>query len=359
MRISELKGIGEKTEKLFNKLSIYSTEELIKAYPRTYDVFEEPALIPDMTENKNYAFRGVIISDCTMNERNRLKVLSVLAADEAGNKIKLTWFNMPFLKNTLKRGYRFIFRGKVSVTNLAFMEQPAIYSEIEYAEKLSSMQPIYHLTAGLTNNIFIKSVAQCIKNLSSLYPEYLPEKILSDNGLIDYPDALKKIHFPQNTEELKAARKRIVFDEFFLFSMSIRAMKEANLIENNTKIINDHEYSETILKKLPYSLTNAQQKVWEEIKGDMAGKRTMNRLIQGDVGSGKTIIAFLSMLDVCRSGYQCALMAPTEVLAKQHYDSLKQLLDLTGLTLNIIFLSGSLTQKAKREAQELIAKGIL
>ncbi|MGN0375654.1 MAG: ATP-dependent DNA helicase RecG [Butyrivibrio sp.] len=357
MNIRELKGIGGKIEELFHKLNVYTTEDLMKFYPRSYDVYDGPVLIKDMTEEKIYTFEGIVSSSCELNTASRYKVLSVMISDEEGERIRATWFNMPFLKNQLKRGYRYVFRGKVAYKgSLVFMEQPAMYSRDEYQVKLNSMQPIYGLTAGLTNNQVMKAVKQCIE-LGMAGKEYLPPNILQDNDLIPLDEAFRKIHFPKDTGELAAARKRIVFDEFLLFTLAVRSRKNANLLAENTINIQKSPYSARILANIGYELTNAQKKVYEEISSDMSSNHVMNRLVQGDVGSGKTIVAFLAMADVCYGGYQAVLMAPTEVLARQHYASLVSIIRASGLDIQCVLLTGSLTASAKRQAYEEIESG--
>lgn len=357
MNIRELKGIGEKSEQLFHKLNVYNTEDLVKFYPRAYDIYEETVKITDMTEEKVYAFAGVVASPCEVNLKSRYKILTVMLADEENNRIRAAWFNMPFLKNQLKQGYRYIFRGKVAFRgNLVFMEQPAIYSYDEYALKLNSMQPIYSLTAGLTNNLVIKAVRQCFLQ-SDIDKEYLPAEFLSAKKLISYNEALEKIHFPKNKDELTMARKRIVFDEFLLFTLAIRNRKNENLITENAIKVQKSPYSTQILANLGYELTNAQKKVYDEISEDMNSVHTMNRLIQGDVGSGKTIIALLAMMDVCYKGYQAVIMAPTEVLARQHFESFTEIIKANNFQINCVLLTGSLTSAAKRNAQEDIRMG--
>ena len=357
MNIRELKGIGGKIEELFHKLKVYTTEDLMKFYPRSYDVYDRPVLIKDMTEEKIYTFEGIVSSSCELNTASKYKVLSVMISDEEGERIRATWFNMPFLKNQLKRGYRYVFRGKVAFKgSLVFMEQPAMYSRDEYQVKLNSMQPIYGLTAGLTNNQVMKAVKQCIE-LGMVGKEYLPPNILQDNDLIPLDEAFRKIHFPKDTGELTAARKRIVFDEFLLFTLAVRSRKNANLLAENTINIQKSPYSARILANIGYELTNAQKKVYEEISSDMSSNHVMNRLVQGDVGSGKTIVAFLAIADVCYGGYQAVLMAPTEVLARQHYASLVSIIRSSGLDIQCVLLTGSLTASAKRQAYEEIESG--
>lgn len=357
MKISELKGIGDKTEKLFNRLGVYTAEDLLNFYPRTYDVYEEPVKVSEMTEDKTYALWGTVVSSCQVSNASRYKILSVYAADDDGNKIKLTWFNMPFLRNNLKRGCRYIFRGEAAYRgSLIFMEQPVIYSYDDYMGKTNTMQPIYRLTSGLTNNAVAKAVKQCF-NMGMGLDEYLPDRIIDDAGLMERNKALYSIHFPKDFRELQEARKRIVFDEFFMFTLAVRNLKNTKLLENNHYKITKSPYSGTIIENLGYELTDAQQKVYAEIICDMSGKRTMNRLVQGDVGSGKTIVALLAMMDTVYAGYQAALMAPTEVLASQHYETFNKIISQNNLNINCVLMTGSMPAAAKREAHRLAECG--
>lgn len=357
MNIRELKGIGEKSEILFHKLNLYNTDDLLRFYPRAYDVYEEPVLVRDMTDIKVYAFKGVVASHCEITTVKKRSIISVTLMDEQGGRIRATWFNMPFLKNQLRQGYRYVFRGKVAFRgNLVFMEQPVLYSMDEYGAKLNSMQPIYPLTAGLTNNLVIKTVSQCLTQMIK-DNEYLPDTILKENNLMCLDEAFEYIHFPKDYEQLKQARKRIVFDEFLLFTLAIRNRKQINLSTENDIKISKSTYSERILANLGYELTNAQKKVYSEICEDMNSKHTMNRLIQGDVGSGKTIIALLAMMDAHCAGYQSVIMAPTEVLARQHYETFCKIIEANGLNVNCVLLTGSLTAAAKRKSHEDIESG--
>ena len=354
MRISELKGIGDKTEKLFERLGINTVNDLLTYYPRTYDVYEEPVYVTDMKEERVYAVSGIVAGSCELNTKGRFKIVSVMVADEMGNRIKMTWFNMPFLKNQLKRGYRCIFRGRVAFRgNLVFMEQPAMYAYDAYIQKLNSMQPIYRLTAGLTNNAVTKAVKQCF-DIKVPVKEFLPESIIRENSLKERKAAIYSIHFPKDRDELAEARKRLAFDEFFLFTVAVRSLRTANLVINNEYVINESEYAVKVLQNLGYELTGAQKNVYKEILSDMSGTRSMNRLVQGDVGSGKTILAFIAMINACARGFQSAMMAPTEVLARQHYDAMCNLIEKNGLPFKCVLLTGSLSAKDKKQAQEAV-----
>ena len=356
VKISDLKGIGEKTEKLFNKLSIYNAEDLIDFYPRKYDIYSEPVGIRNIEEPGVYAIWGTVVSECEVNTRGRYKIVSVYVSDDYGERMKITWFNMPFLKNSLKRGYKYMFRGEAAIKgSLIFMEQPAIYTYEQYAAKADTMQPVYPLTAGLTNNTVIKAVKQALLLYDE--PEFLPDYILKKAMITGLSEAVKDIHFPNNADSLQQARKRLVFDEFFIFSLAVRSVKTANFSNTNENIITKSEYSRKVLDNLGYELTGAQKKVYDEIALDMSGNKAMNRLIQGDVGSGKTIIALLAMFDAAASGYQSVLMAPTEVLARQHYESFCQIIEKNQLPLKCVLMTGSLTANNKKNAKRMTADG--
>lgn len=357
MFITEIKGIGEKNQKLFNKLGIFRVEDLLEYYPRSYDTFEEPVYIRDIEEAGMYAVYGEISGNVDILRRGSLQIVSALIKDYNGNGLRVSWFNMPFLKTTLKRGMRFVFRGRIVFKQgTLVMEQPKMYTPGDYELKLRQMQPVYHLTAGLTNNLMIKSMHQALE-LVDICHEYMPFEIRQEYKLMDYSEAVKKIHFPENQNEYIRARKRIVFDEFFFFILALKQLKSANTTAvNQYEIVNDKRTDE-LIASLPYRLTNAQNKVWNEIQRDMAGDRLMNRLIQGDVGSGKTIVAVLALMNTAYAGYQGAMMVPTEVLAKQQYESVCRLFEEHGISLSVGLLIGSLSAKEKKSVYEKLASG--
>ena len=354
--LRDIKGIGEKTEKLFNKVGVDSPQRLLEYYPRGYDTYQEPILISEISSAVKVAIVGQIIAIQPTKKIRNLTILNSQVADKSGS-IKLTWFNMPFLKNKLKRGATYIFRGKVTNNkNQLTMEQPEIFTVAAYHQDiLHNMQPLYALTAGLSNNMVKKAVAEAFRN-NPATAEYLPSEICAEYGLISYQQALIGVHFPQNEVMLKAARKRLVFDEFLLFILAISQFKEAGKVIKSKYQLKEVWKTEEIIERLPFNLTKAQENVWHEIERDLKGHALMTRLVQGDVGSGKTILAFLSMVMVAECGYQSALMVPTEVLATQHYKALKTLLtDTEWEKYNPILLTGSNTAKEKRLCYEMIA----
>ena len=354
--MTEIKGIGEKTATLFHRMGIHTVGELLSYYPRAYDTDEAPVTFANLQAERVQAVTGFIRK---RPEAKKLKNLTVttLTLEEFGAYLHLTWFNMPFLKNTLAPGSTFIIRGRVQKKKGKWvMEQPEIHTPTAYQELLHTMQPIYGLTAGLSNKTVSKAVGRALADLN-LNPEYLPEHVRMDQELAEYNFALRTIHYPVKQEDLILARKRLVFDEFFLFILSLRRLKEQAEVQKNECPIERTEEASKLLGSLPYELTGAQKKVWKEIQEDLSGPRTMNRLIQGDVGSGKTVIAALALVSAAAQGFQGAMMAPTEVLARQHEASLRELMEQSGLSFSVELLTGSMTAKEKREAYARIENG--
>lgn len=357
MNINELKGIGEKTEKVFNKAGIHTTDDLLKYYPRNYDIYEMPLWIRDLKCNQICAVKAIVYKQIEIRRVRNLQIVTAYLQDDTKNIIRATWFNATYLKNTLKPGASFVFRGMVKENRGAFvLEQPKIYKINEYKEFLDKMQPIYPLVSGLTEKMVTKAVVQAIK-VELPVKEYMPDAILKERGLIDINKAYMQIHFPKNKMELKQAKNRIIFNEFFDFIYSLRKFKDSDKDNENRFVINNSEVISTIINDLPYKLTNAQLRAWNEIEKDMSGPKAMNRLIQGDVGSGKTIVATLALISAALSGYQGAIMVPTEVLARQHLESINELIAENELNINTVLLTGSMKAKEKRETYAKIESG--
>lgn len=356
-KISELKGIGEKTEKLFQKMGVYTVGDLIRYYPRGYDVYEEPVSVGELEEGKVQAVTGVIYGRVQTGGNRGMQVTTTYIKDLTGT-LKVIWFRMPFLRNTLKSGSQITVRGRViSKKNQLVMEHPEIYSPSEsYDEKLNTMQPVYPLTAGITNNAVTKAVRQALDHLD-LSQDFLPSDIRLSFHLAEYNYALRGIHFPMDKQEFYHARNRLVFEEFLVFVLALRRTREKSERAENEFGIEKRWEIEEFLASLPYELTGAQKKVWQEIQKEMCGPYVMSRLIQGDVGSGKTIIAVLALMLAGLNGLQGAMMAPTEVLAKQHYESVTKLFEEHQIPLKVELLTGSMTAKEKRLAYERIASG--
>lgn len=355
--LRELKGVGEKTEKLFQKIGITTAEELLRYYPRTYDIYEEPVEIASAEEDKTVSIRATIATGIYINQIRNLQVLTTTVTDASG-RLPVAWFNVPYLRGTLKKGSVFILRGKIiRKKGRPQMEHPEIFTPAAYEEIIHSMQPVYGLTKGLSNKMITKLVHQ-ILDTRPLHGEYLPEEIRERYQLADANYAIRTIHFPKNMQELLTARKRLVFDEFLLFVLAIQLLKEKTEEAPNTFPMKPVWTTEEIIEGLPYDLTGAQKNVWHEIERDLSGHKLMSRLVQGDVGSGKTVIAFLAMVLSAENGFQSALMVPTEVLANQHYEGFLRLMEEQNIaSCHPVLLTGSTTARQKREIYQKIADG--
>lgn len=356
-KISSLKGIGEKTEKLFQKIGVDTVEDLIRYYPKGFEIFEDPISVGEVEEGKVCTVAGMVFGRIQVSTNSKMQITTLHLKDVTGT-LKVIWYRMPFLRNTLAKGGTLVLRGRiVRKKNEIVMEHPEIfYPSSKYEEKRDTMQPVYSLTAGLTNNSVIKAVKQALSFLDD-EQDILPEELRLKYSFPKYEEAIYAMHFPREKEDFVRARKRFVFEEFLLFILSLRRMKESENCSENPFHFADRPEIEQFLGALPYHLTNAQEKVWTEIKSDMQSENVMSRLVQGDVGSGKTIIAFLALLLSALNGYQGALMAPTEVLAVQHYENISEMLEKYKIPHQAELLTGSMTMSQKKKAYARIESG--
>lgn len=354
--IRQLKGVGAKTAALFSKLQIETVDQLIRYYPRDYDHYEAPVPVQDLEPGKIQSVRACVIGAPSTVRARGMVITHANAGDVTGN-LRLTWFRMPYLRSVLQPGVFRIFRGMVkrSAKGQPVMEHPRMFSEEEYGQLSGTWQPKYVLTAGLSNHLIQKCVRQAL--LVSSFPDPYPTDLRKHYQLIGLTQALEKIHFPAGAEDVKQARRRLSFDEFLAFLVQIKRQKVKNdqvIVDRPMVPVSD---TRRLIESLPYELTGAQQRVWGEIESDLQRHVAMNRLIQGDVGSGKTILAFLALLMCSANGRQGCLMAPTEVLAQQHYESLRRLAQTYDLPIRPVLLTGSMTVRQKREIREQIAGG--
>lgn len=353
--ITKLKGIGDKTAKLFYRLDIDNVKDLLHHFPRDYELFGPPVKIADAPLEEPVTLELTLLSGFQWKKIRQLSIGTGFAADDTG-RIAITYFNAPYLKNVLKSGGVYLVRGKLKMERgVLRMDQPKLFTYEEYAKKTGSLQPCYGLTAGLTNNAVMKAMKQALEAVDE--EEYLPESICEEYGLISRKQAFKDIHFPKNYEDMLKARKRLSFDEFFLFLLSLRKLKEVNEEQISTYPMIETADAVRLIEALPYQLTGAQLRVWEEIKADLLSGKVMNRLVQGDVGSGKTILAFLSLIMAVSNGYQGALMAPTEILAQQHYEQLLSMITKYNLAIKPVLLTGSVSAAGKKKIYEKIESG--
>ena len=353
--IKELKGVGDKTATLFHKLNIFSVGDLIGYYPRDYDIFKPVCRIAE-------ASLEVVSIKCVVQGAPALRyvrgrpLLSFQGADETGT-VFFTYFNAPYLAKTIKEKHTYIFRGFLQKNGSRLsMVQPRLFSKEDYELLAGTMQPRYPLTKGITNRTIINCVHQALES-GYRTKESLPENILAKEKFLPLKQALYSIHFPKDTYTFLEARRRLAFEEFFDFILKLKRLKlRQEKVQSSYRMI---EVADTkrLIEALPYRLTEAQKSAWASVEKDLAGEYVSNRLIQGDVGSGKTIIALLALIMCAANGYQGAIMAPTSVLARQHYEGFAEMTRKYALPIKPVLLTGALSPKEKREAQALIASG--
>lgn len=354
--IDSLKGIGAKTKQTFEKAGIETLEDLIHYYPREYERYEAPIPVMELKEGMYAAVSGRLLAPLQTRYVRGLSITSGLFGDGLEN-ILVSWFNMPYLKKSLRSGVPYIFRGRIKAKgDRLILEQPAVFKPEQYQAVIGTMLPVYTLVKGMTNQMVTKAIRQVLE-YQGLLAEHLPDAIRERYQIAEYNFSLEQIHFPKSEEGLREARKRLVFDEFFFFLLQLRGLKNARQKEQNQFEIREVPEPETLIQSLPYSLTGAQKRVWETIRDELQQNTVMARLIQGDVGSGKTIVSILAMVMTAANGLQSALMVPTEVLARQHYASFQELMEKNGFAFQAVLLTGSMTAKQKREAYAKIESG--
>lgn len=354
--LETLKGIGEKTAQTFARAGIENLGDLLAYYPRTYQRFDPPVGIREVTEGQTAAVTAQLVDPIATRHIRGLSISTALCSD-GSDLMAVTWFNMPYLRNSIRAGVPYVFRGRIKVKGQRLlMEQPAVFRVEQYAAMADELRPVYALVKGLTNQMLQKAVTQVLAQ-KSLLKEYLPLECREKYHLSEYNFAVEQIHFPRDQHALAMARRRLVFDEFFFFILQLRSLKSVREKSENSFAIHASQLPDRLIRNLPYSLTGAQMRVWKSIEEELQGNTVMARLIQGDVGSGKTIVSILALLMVVDSGYQGALMVPTEVLARQHFASLTELMEQNGFPFQVVLLTGSMTARQKREAYEKMASG--
>ena len=352
--VSVLKGIGEKTGKLFEKLGVITIDDLLSYYPRAYDTYEEPVSIGQLKEQTVMSVASVLSKPPDLLRTGKVQMVSATIRDQTGT-LQLAWFNMPYMGANIKSGQLYVFRGRVvKKRGRLMMEQPEVFTREAYEALEHSMQPVYGQTRGLSNKTIVKAQKQALET-RQLEREYMPAFLRRKYELAEINYALEHIHFPSDEKELLFARRRLVFDEFFMFLVGVRRLKERREKEASFWILKECPQVLKLREMLPYTLTGAQERAVKEVFSDMAKGRVMNRLIQGDVGSGKTIVAILALLQAAYNGCQGALMVPTEVLARQHFESIQKLFAENGIDKVPVLVTGSMTAREKRLAYEKIA----
>ncbi len=346
--ISMLRGIGPAKQKLFAALNIFTLEDLICHFPRGYEDRTQLVTISQLEADKPACFRAMVMNTPRTNHiRKGLDLTKVQVADHTG-RLTLTFFNSRFAGENLVYGREYIFYGAVSGDFLGYnMTNPIFEAPDSPALTTRRVLPIYPLTAGLNNAAVLRTVRQAL-SICDPPKEVLPSQLRQQFGILGAEDAYRAIHEPKSLEEAEQARKRMIFEEFFVFSAGLSLMRAARAEKRTAPYENTDLTS--FYAGLPFTLTGAQQRAIEEILADLKKGTPMNRLVQGDVGSGKTMVAAAAACCAARNGKQTALMAPTEILAEQHYTSLSALFEPMGI--RVALLTGSMTPKEKKTVRQ-------
>ena len=360
--VKYLKGVGPKLALILEKLSINKAEDLVYHFPRRYEDRSNFFKISDLSHGDVASVFGKVVSceNRKAKNNNKFVITTVTITDDTGY-INLVWFNQIYKKAEFDKliGKNIIAFGQVSYDGWKFsISNPEYEIDDEEEVKKSRIIPVYNLTEGINQNLMRKIVQNAVKETLGQIKENLPEYIQKERELMSKQDAIFNIHFPESLEAFENARKRLAFEELFILQLALLARKrEISMPGKGIKFELKDDFFKEFSSKLPFQLTNAQKKVIREIAFDMSKPDSMNRLLQGDVGSGKTVVAVAAMLLAVQNGYQSAIMAPTEILADQHFITISKFLKSLNIDIQINLLKGSLRAKEKREVTAKIASG--
>ena len=349
-----IKGVGEAREKLLSKLGITTLYELVGYFPRAYEDRTQIKKISDLTIGESVCVRAMAATSPQLTHiRRGLDLIKLKAVDDTGS-LEITFFNQGYIKDAITQGETYVFYGRVAGTFLhPAMSNPSFERDNAAGAMAGRLVPIYALTAGISQKIIMNAVRNGLDKCGDELPDVLPENLVIEHELCRARFAYENIHFPSDEKTLELARKRLVFEELFVLAAAMKLMRARRVVKVGRSLT--AQDFELFYDTLPFSPTSAQRRAISEAADDMRKEKPMNRLVQGDVGSGKTLVAAACCWSVWRCGYSSAFMAPTELLAKQHYATLSGLLEPLGMRVGL--LTGSMTAKAKREMHEQISLG--
>lgn len=342
--IQYLKGVGPKKAELLNKMGIYNIKDLLEYYPRNYEDRTRLSNIIEFIDGENYLFIATLSDSIHIQRiRKNLTIYSTFVYDDTG-ECKMTWFNQKYINTKLHKGDKYLFYGRaIKNYGVVSMESPQIY-DLKDIDKIQGIYPIYPLTSGITQNYLFRLESLAYEN-KPLIPDFFSDSFRKKYNLCEINYAMQNVHFPKTFKAVNEARNRLIFNELFLLELALMSVKNSSIGVTKSQKFNSVDIKE-FLNLLPFKLTNAQTKVIDEITKDMLSDKVMNRLVQGDVGSGKTIVAAVAMYIAVKNGYQAAMMAPTTILANQHFDELSKYFNKLGITTEII--TSSTTKKNKK-----------
>ena len=353
--IKYVKGVGPNRATLLNRLGIYTLEDLITYYPRTHEDRSIPKKIIDLLHGEEALIEAIPVSRMSeIKIRRNFTMYKLIVRDDTGT-CQITWYNQSYLKNMFKVGEKYKFFGKVNKKfNKIDMISPVFDSE-NSSKNTGKIIPIYPTTYNLPQNTLRKIIENGLAEIDEKLEDTLPEYLLNKYKLCDLNTAIKQIHFPDNFENFNTARKRLVFEELLSMQLALLSLKSQYEVESEGISFDKNVKMSELIDKLPFRLTKAQLRVLEEIDNDLESDKPMNRLLQGDVGSGKTVVAEIAAYKAVKSGYQAAIMAPTAILATQHLESFTDLLKDTGIRCELL-ISG-IPKKKKEDILERLKNG--
>lgn len=349
--IKYLKGVGSVRGESFRKLGVDTVGALLRYYPRTYEDWSQVYAIREAPLNENVCIKAMVCDTPTKVRLKGNKFISKTSVTDGVGLMNLTFFNNKYINNMLKEGEEYYFFGKVTVNRYSGREMAS--PTFQKAAQDAQIRPIYPQSAGLNSKFIEKCVKTALDGIEKI-GEYMPESILEENSLCSLDFAIRNIHFPESYKALERARNRLIFDELFALQLGLLSIKNRTSTLKTTCVIG-RDYTREFLSHLPFKPTNAQLRAIGEATADMKKDEPMNRLLQGDVGSGKTAVAAALIYTMAKNGYQSALMAPTEVLAEQHYRTFEKLFENTDI--NVVLLTGSMKAAEKRLAKQQLASG--
>ena len=349
-----VKGVGPSKVKLLNKLEIYTLKDLISYYPRTYEDRSKAKYLSDCVDGEEATIEAIAYSRISEIRMPKKTMQKLIIRDETMTGT-VTWFNQNYLKNIFYTGKKYRFYGKISkkYNNISIISP--VFDEIGCTKNTGKIIPIYPLTYQLTQNVLRKIIENGIAEVKDNLQETLPEYLLKEYKLLNINQAIQNIHFPQKFEDFKLARYRLVFEELLTTQLALLQLKNNYMNDKNGIAFNKDVKMSEIINELPFKLTKAQLRVLEEIDNNMESEKSMNRLLQGDVGSGKTVIAMCAAFKAVRSGYQATIIAPTAILAIQHLENFKNILEKMNIRCELLI--SAITKKKKTELLERLKNG--
>lgn len=355
--IQYLKGVGPNRAAKLNKLDIFTVEDLINYFPVKYEDRRTIKKINELDDNLKCLLKIKLYEKPKKSRiKKNMSIIKAIGKDDTGF-VTLTFFNQDFLLDKLREGVEYYVFG---VAKAAYGKFEMTNPEIELCQndwKANKITPIYGLTYGLTNNELTKLTKLALETYFNKIEDVLPNEISTEYKLISRKIAIKNLHFPENGRKYSIGKKTIAYEKLLIMQLGLFNIKNSLKVDAPGNEIRNYDLPTKLVQSIPYKLTNAQLKVIDEIKEDMSVKKPMNRLVQGDVGSGKTVVAIYALLAAVDSGYQASMMAPTEILAMQHFETIKEYLTLADIHVNVAFLSGSTKLKEKKEILENLKNG--